>query len=542
MNTTAHKSRHFVRPRRMSELWLPEAQNGIRLLSDAHVGLQQFHLNEVAGAIWGLCDGTLTVAEIARVIASKCEGPTPPHDAVAEDVLGLLDGLRAEGLITWSEGEEVDVLLVVPPAPSVYAADAVQTPEYSAPPLGMCYIAAVLREHDLRVAILDLHQMAGLPEHVVSACRQRSPAIVGVTASTPSYPNAQAVARFVKAWRKECVTVLGGPHATGAPRDCVLSGAFDFVCVGEGENAMLDLAQALLKGKGDPYAVPGFRFTGPQGNVGQTPPRPQIAHLDDLPFPARDLIQLDSYYQKGSLVSSRGCPIGCDFCACAAIVGRSYRVHSIPRVLDEMEDMIQRYNYRHFDFHDDTFNLRRNRVFQFCRGIKERELDVEWGCFCRAAGFTAEMAKEMASAGCRVVQFGVESGNDAVLKSLDKATSTVQVEAAIRAAAKAGIRQIACGFIIGHPNDTVESVWDTIRFGLHLRDLGATRLTLSLMTPYPGTPIYDNREEFGITLLTNDWEKYTFSRVVMQTARLDRENLRSLYVEGLTRFLDSAPR
>jgi radical SAM superfamily enzyme YgiQ (UPF0313 family) len=524
----------------MSELWLPEAHNGIRVVSDAHVGLQQFHLNEVAGAIWTLCDGTLTVAEIARVIALKCSGPIPPHGTVANDVLALLDALRAEGLIIWSDDEEVEVLLVVPPAPSVYAADAVRTPEYSAPPLGICYIAAVLREHGFHVAILDLHQMAGLPEDVITACRQRSPAIVGVTASTPSYPNAQAVARFVKAWRRECVTVLGGPHATGAPRDCVLSGAFDFVCVGEGEHAMLDLAQALLRGKGDPYVIPGFTFVGSQGSIGQSPPRPHITRLDDLPFPARDLIKLDDYYQKGSLVSSRGCSIGCNFCACAAIAGRSYRVHSIDRVLDEMEDIIQRHDYRYFDFHDDTFNLRQKRVFQFCCGIRARGLDAEWGCFCRAAQFTPEMAKAMVSAGCKVIQFGVESGNDAVLISLDKATSTAQVEAAVRAAAKAGVQQIACGFVIGHPNDTVESVRDTVRFGLRLRDLGATRLTLSLLTPYPGTPIYDNRARFGIRLLTDDWEQYTFSRVVMETQRLHREELRSLYVEGLTRFLDAA--
>jgi radical SAM superfamily enzyme YgiQ (UPF0313 family) len=152
---------------------------------------------------------------------------------------------------------------------------------------------------------------------------------------------------------------------------------------------------------------------------------------------------------------------------------------------------------------------------------------------------TPEMARAMANAGCRVIQFGVESGNDSVLQSLQKQTSTTQIEAAVRAVAAAGIEQIVCGFIIGHATDTEDSSRETIKFGLHLRDLGATRLTLSLLTPYPGTRVYERREQLGIRLLTDDWEQYTFSRVVMETSRLNRDKLRELYVEGLLSFLDA---
>jgi radical SAM superfamily enzyme YgiQ (UPF0313 family) len=202
-----------------------------------------------------------------------------------------------------------------------------------------------------------------------------------------------------------------------------------------------------------------------------------------------------------------------------------------------MDHLVQRYHYRHFDFHDDTFNLHHERVSQFCRALRARNLDAEWGCFCRAAQLTPQMAKEMVDAGCKVIQFGVESGNDAILKSLNKRTTTAQIEAAVRAARDAGVEQVVCGFIIGHATDTAHSIRDTIDFGLRLRDLGATRLTLSILTPYPGTPVYENRADLGITLLTNDWEQYTFSRVVMQTDNLKREELRSLYVSGLLEFI-----
>ena len=145
--------------------------------------------------------------------------------------------------------------------------------------------------------------------------------------------------------------------------------------------------------------------------------------------------------------------------------------------------MIQAHDCRHFDFHDDTFNLLPDRVTDFCAAVRASRLDIQWGCFCRVHPFPLNMARAMVWAGCRVVQFGVESGDDTVLRSLNKGVSKNQVEAAVRTAAAAGFDQIVCGFIIGHATDTVETVHNTIRFGLHLRALGATRLTLSLLTP-----------------------------------------------------------
>jgi radical SAM superfamily enzyme YgiQ (UPF0313 family) len=147
------------------------------------------------------------------------------------------------------------------------------------------------------------------------------------------------------------------------------------------------------------------------------------------------------------------------------------------------------------------------------------------------------MAVVMAEAGCRVIQFGVEAGDDDSLKQIKKATSVKQIETAVKAAADAGIREIVCGFIIGHAHDTEESIADTINFGLRLRELGATRLTLSLLTPYPGTEVFIRRKELGITLLSEDWEQFIFSRVVIETKHLKKDQLRELYVDGICKFL-----
>jgi anaerobic magnesium-protoporphyrin IX monomethyl ester cyclase len=461
MTEACRKSRHFIRPRRLTDLWMADVPEGIRVLSDARLALDQFHLNGVAGLIWRLCDGHRTVEEIASEVSSACEASAPAHGTMVGEVLEFLDSLSAQGLVSWLE-DEVDVLLVVPPAPTVYAKEAVKTPEYSSPPLGLCYLAAVLQEDGFRVAIEDLHQGQNQPEDVVAHCRRGNPKIVGITASTPSYPNALRVSRFVKTWNSEAATVLGGPHSTGAPESCCKEPSFDYVCVGEGEQSFLELVGALLRGKEDPQKVVGFVHRA-NAQIVHTGMSCRLSDLDSLPVPARDLLVLDDYYQKGAIISSRGCPIGCNFCSCAAIAGNTYRAHSIGRVLDEMQHLSDQYGLRLFDFHDDTFNLHRERVFGFCRQLKERAMNVGWGCFCRAAQMTPEMAKAMAGAGCGVIQYGVEAGSDESLRKLHKQTMVQQIEDAVRWSREAGIEQVVCGFIIGHAHDTEADVKATIR-------------------------------------------------------------------------------
>lgn len=530
-----------VYPRRLSELWIPEKASGVLVLSDARLALERFHLNGIGSLIWRLCDGRNSVYDITKIIESEYKASVPDSATLNRDVLEFLNSIHSDGLVSLNGMGEMDVLLVVPPAPKVYAKEAVDTPEYSSPPLGVCYLAALLQQHSFRVAIADMHQGGNRPEDIVAHCRKFNPKIVGITASTPSYPNALRISRFVKAWNPDAVTVLGGPHATGSADFCVKAPSWDYVCIGEGEQSFLQLVQALLIGKSDPKKVVGFVHKR-AGHIVRTGVPCRLANIDTLPFPARDLLNLDAYYQMGAIISSRGCPIGCSFCSCAAIVGNTYRVHSIGRVLEEMQMLKERYGLRFFDFHDDTFNLYKNRVFDFCRQLRERNWGVEWGCFCRAAQMTPAMAKAMAEAGCRVIQFGVEAGTDESLQKLHKQTRVRQIEDAVRWARKAGIEQIVCGFIIGHAHDTEADVQATIDLGLRLAKMGATRLTLSLLTPYPGTEIYEQRQELGIDLICDDWEQYTFSRVVMETRHLKQNRLRELYVEGLLHFLEATTR
>lgn len=523
---------------RTSDLWLrSSSSDDIVLLSDAGIRLDGYSLKGSEALIWEMCNGNNSVADISELICRQY--PNSAADQVTKDVVAFLEELSNESLVYSAGRHEVDVLLVMPPPPSVYNKDAVSSPEFSSPPLGLGYLAAALRDAGHKVAIADLHQSGGSPEAVVEYCRRHNAKIVGITATTPSYPNALRVARHVKAWNGDAVVVMGGPHATCAPNSCAMESAVDFVAVGEAEQSFTALVGSLLRGAGNPHSIDGFvSKNGDQ--VVSSSPSARLRNLDLLPMPARDLLDMNSYHKKGAIVSSRGCPIGCNFCSCAAIVGNTYRVHSVDRVAAEIAALRESYGLRHFDFHDDTFNLSKERVFSLCKRLEAEHSGIEWGCFCRAAQMSPAMARKMVTAGCRVVQFGVEAGSDKSMRALGKRTTVKQISDAVKWCKAAGMEQIVCGFIIGHADDTEDDVRATISLGEHLALLGATRLTLSLLTPYPGTEVYENRADLGIELITDDWEQYTFSRVVAETRYLKRDRLRELYVEGLLRFMDAS--
>ena len=526
-------------PVRLSELWYFDEKGNINLFSDKDLRLLNFNLNDVDSFIWKNCTGELSNEEIASNLLKEIEGDKPCLSDVISDVNEYLFELKENGLVNWKSEDELDVLFVVPPYPDIYSSKAIATPEYSAPPLGVAYVAAVLKKNDFSVAIFDMHIKALNSEDIIKEYRKSKPKIVAITATTPTFPNALRIAKLLKAWDEKVITVIGGPHATSLPEECIQSNAVDYVVIGEGEISTLELTNAILKENKNPKQINGIAFKDNKGKIKFTQSQERIIDLDTLPYPARELLDMESYYQKGSIISTRGCPYNCNYCACSIIAGHTYRKHSVDYVLDEIEYLINEYDFKYFDFHDDTFNLIPSRVFEFCNKIQEKGLNIKWGCFCRVNNFSYEMAQAMKNAGCKVIQFGVEAGNQTVLDSIQKKISLEQVENAIKAASQAGIKQIACGFIIGHANDTEETTNQTIDFGVRLAKLGATRLTISVLTPYPGTDVFINRNSNGVKLITEDWEQYIFSRVVIETEKLTKEKLREIYAKGVYKFLEA---
>jgi len=534
---TTFKLAEKIYPFRQTDLWNRRSDCEMDILSDAGLYLNHYRLNETAAFIWNLCDNKHSVLEISEKIIRACKPDAPPLVEIVSDVLAILQDLKAKKVIDWAREDRCDVLLVAPPFPLTYDIAAANTPEYSAPPIGLAYIAAFLRQAGITVDIIDLHVSGTNSEEIVRSCRRKEPKIIGITANTPTYPNALRTALHIKAWNPEITIVLGGVHASGIPQNCLTDGPFDFIVLGEGEVTMLELCRRLLGNEGSLQNIKGIAYRDSDGNSVHTSPRLPICNLDILPFPARDLLDIHQYAKKGAICTSRGCPNNCMFCACNLIFGRQYRTPSVQRVVQELVHLYDEYGIYEIDFNDDTFNWIPERVFELCKSINDQNLKLRWSCFCRAAQMTPDMAISMQKAGCGAVQFGVESGSQDVLKSIGKNTGLLQIEEAVSAASKAGIEEIVCGIIIGHPQDTLKSVEDTFNYAEHLLKIGATRIMMSLLTPYPGTQAYNEAEQLGIRFLTHDWEKYIFSKVVMETDNLSKEELRSLYVRGLIRFL-----
>jgi len=367
----------------------------------------------------------------------------------------------------------------------------------SYPPLGLAYIAAVLEREGHRVRVHDfgLNPKAPLEEEI-AAVQRFAPDLVGITAMTNTYHSAWETARLIKE-RIGCSIVIGGPHATVFPDRVVREPCFDYLVYGEGEETMLELVRLLnSEGMRPPSEaltrIKGLCFTH-NGHAVCNPARPLIPDLDALPFPARHLFDLERYPLYASngermitILSSRGCPFNCSYCF-KGIVGRTYRQRSPENIVRELREIIDRYGVRNFYFIDDLFTLNMRRLEALLGRVLEEGLDIRWQCLARVDRVTPEMLRLMHRAGCRQIHYGIESGNEEILRAIGKRITKEQVRRAVKWTMEAGIRAKGY-FMLGLPGDTVRTMQQTIDFAVEL-DLDDAMF--SLTTPFPGTRLWD---------------------------------------------------
>jgi anaerobic magnesium-protoporphyrin IX monomethyl ester cyclase len=425
-----------------------------------------------------------------------------------------------------------DILLVFPPNSLLYSPKSLEVAENSSPPLGISYLASFLREEDFSVAIADLHVDSRRPKDIGIYLEKFSPKVVGISSNTIAYPTSRTIIREVRKYDKSIPIILGGMHPSALPEDVLKENDADFVVRGEGEITLWQLLRYLLRGKTDLGSINGLTFKK-QGRIFHNPEQSYIQEIDRIPFPARDLLSLDKYIQKGSILSSRGCPIKCIFCACGTFFGHSYRMRSAENIIEEIESMIRDFGIKQFTFQDDTLTKSSKRVKAICELIIKKGWRIEWGCQSRVNGITEAVAEVMAESGCKAIQLGVESGSQEILDQCGKKIKLSQVVKAVQIARKSGIDEITCSFIIGHPGDTEKAVCQTIDFAKYLREIGATHTPFTIMTPLPGTEIFLHPQKYGITILDHRWEEFTFSRVHIETQNLSKKVLEKLYFDAL---------
>ena len=368
-------------------------------------------------------------------------------------------------------------------------------------PLGLAYIAAVLEKNNYQVKIFDC--AIGISQlDLIESLKKEQPDIVGITATSLSFLSAKNIAARIRACLPRSYIIIGGPHITASPGDLISCKYFDAAVIGEGEATFLELVKRIensgLECLGDMEGIAYLRGD----DVVLNRKRDFIGNLNELPFPARHLLRplyeyfpFSASYRKlpvATIISSRGCPLGCTFCD-QAIFGTVYRSRNADNILDEVELLIGKFGAREIRFYDDVFTWNRNSIFELCEKMKKRNIKVSWTCFATVNTITKELLQKMKDAGCWQVSFGLESGDPTVLKALKKNITLEENKRALRLAAEAGLG-VRAHFVVGSPWETKESLEKTLDFAKKSRIDYAHFIKFM---PYPGSIAYRMLAEKG---------------------------------------------
>lgn len=409
-----------------------------------------------------------------------------------------------------------------------------------APPLGLAYIAATLRENNgVDVSIIDAKSLNLSHEETRDLVQDAQPDLVGITVFTSQLGSALRTAKEIKEVAPGIKIVLGGPHIHPQHEEIIREKDFIDYCIRlEGEITMVELARAIAE-RSDLGNVRGLTFRK-DGQTVINPDMPFVQDLDSLPFPARDLLPNDVY--RGAIgvgerarftyiSASRGCPFNCHFCSVHRFWPKPRR-RSVENVIREMEDAYRKYHIEYMKFTDEVFLLNRQWASDFCQKMLETGLNkkITWSCDSRVNLVTEELLKKMKAANCAVIFYGIEFGNQRILDFCGKGTKVGQIYNAIEMTKKAGISPTG-NFMFGYPTETRETIEQTIAMA---KDLDLDHCSFSIVTPFPGSPLYSYCRDNGL-LKTNDWKQYNYfdpGESVIRLENIDDDELMILYKQA----------
>lgn len=392
------------------------------------------------------------------------------------------------------------VLLVNPP-PYQYVEPYYDLPDY--PRTGIAYLAGFLRQNGMDIHVLDCKFDRLKYAEGIEKVKRLQPDIVGFGAFTNEIKQASTFARLVKQLDPKITTIIGGVHVSALPETTLREfPEFDFGVVGEGEQTLLELVKAE-KEQCIQEGIRGVCFIDERGHYQFGGERQRILDQDALSWPAWDMFRPAKEY---ILHTSRGCPYACNFCMNPN--GRIVRPRSPENVLNEIEWLQRLSHPKSLLFGDEIYTVKRDRVMEITRGFIDRGYHkrTQWWCQTHVRCIDLELAHSMKASNCNLVGLGIESGDEERLKSMGKGTNVQTILEAVKVVKRAKLPFMTF-FILGQPNETVESAKNTIRFAIKLNP---TRPILGLMVPYPGTKIAEMaaKGEGGYVLLSNDWNEY----------------------------------
>jgi radical SAM superfamily enzyme YgiQ (UPF0313 family) len=363
---------------------------------------------------------------------------------------------------------------------------------YPVMPLGLAYIAAVLEQNHIGVSVIDAWAERMRPEQVAEALKELKPDLIGITISSPVAPVAFEIAAAAKNVTHVPV-VIGGPHASALPEECLQNHSIDFVVMGEGETTIIQLIKHLSTGSLERSAIKGIAYRK-NGKVIINESAELIADLNQLPMPARHLFPVNKYrthlpYGRKTpymtMISSRGCPYHCYYCS-KAVFGDKYRALSPKNVVRELKHIIKVYGIKEFRFYDDDFTLNMKRAAEICDEIVREKIKIDWSCTTRVDLVNDELLSKMKKAGCYMISYGVESGDALILERAEKGYTLEDVETAFRLTKKYKIKILAF-FMLGLPGENETTIEKTIQLALKL---DPDFISWAIMSIIPGSRMY----------------------------------------------------
>ena len=377
-------------------------------------------------------------------------------------------------------------------------------------PSGLGYIASVLLREGHQVEVLDINGYRFSKEEVEKKIKESDFDVVGIGGIVTVYKYVKWLAGILKKYHPDKKIIVGGSVGSSIPKIMLEKNPVDIVCIGEGEETIIDLIKALENNE-DLAKVKGIWYKDMSGRIYQTERRHPIKNLDNIPFPAWDLFPMEIYLKNpvgapnrnkwidGSpdentplsmnLSATRGCPYQCIYCY-HDFMGQGYRHRSPENVISEIKILYERYKVLYYHFLDDLFVLNKDFVYKFCKLIKEfsREIgqEITWGCSGRVNLVTEDLIATMVDSGCVLIGYGIESGSQRMLDLIKKKVTVEQAKNAIRLTKKY-LGWADCTFMIGYPGETMETIQETINF---CKELDLVPEAIFFLTPYPGTELY----------------------------------------------------
>lgn len=401
--------------------------------------------------------------------------------------------------------------------------------------LGLGYIAsfARIKHDDLTFSLLDTRVASA--KEISDFYNQRFD-LLGITSSSQTFLEAVEIAESFNASYPEMPICIGGSHASTVKEEALENFPFDYAVIGEGEITFSQLI-SHLKGEKSLNEIEGLVYKSEDGTIITNQARKIIDDIDQLPIPAYELFRNERYPQH-RLTTSRGCPFDCVFCNSSTIWSRKWRMRSPEKIVEEIQYLIRNFKMKTFVFNDDSFNINKTRVIEFCKLLIELKTNILWSVPIRVDLITDEIAGLMKKAGCYSVSIGIESANNDVLRQINKNNTKEKIYSGIQVLRAAGI-DVLGQFMIGNPGDTLETIKESIEFA---KSSNLSNVEFYTALPYKGSLLWEYAHNEG-TMLT-DVETYHYHeinpRIIFETpefSQADRIKAIGLAIEN--KFYDA---